>query len=62
MVLSGRIAHLAMERSDTAVIQAEAVKEGMTLLVQDGVRRIKQGETTLEEVLAVAASTEIMGA
>ncbi len=62
MVLSGRVAHLAMERSDTAIIQAEAVKEGMTLLVQDGVRRIKQGITTLEEVLAVAASTEIMGA
>ena len=58
MVMSGRIASLTMERADTAVIQAEALKEGMTLLVQDGILKIKQGSTTIDEVLAVAASTE----
>ena len=38
------------------VKQAEA--DGMTLLVQDGIRRIKQGLTTIEEVIAVAAAQE----
>ena len=37
------IARLTLERADTALIQSYAVKDGMTLLVQDGLRKIKQG-------------------
>ncbi len=58
MVMTQPIARLTLERSDTALIQAQAVKDGMTLLVQDGLRKIKEGVTTIEEVLAVAASQE----
>lgn len=62
MVMTQAIARLTLERSDTALIQSQAVKDGMTLLVQDGLRKIKQGLTTIEEVLAVAASQEAIHA
>lgn len=58
MVMSGAIARLTMERVDAAVIQKEAIKEGMTLLVDDGIRKIKMGLTTIEEVLSVAATAQ----
>ena len=58
MVMTQPIARLTLERADTALIQSYAVKDGMTLLVQDGLRKIKQGLTTIEEVLAVASSQE----
>ncbi len=54
MEMSGPIAALTMQRADTAQIRSQAIKEGMTLLVQDGVRKIEQGLTSIEEVLAVA--------
>ena len=58
MVMTSAIAKLTLERSDTAVIQKQAVQDGMTLLVDDGLRKIKAGLTTIEEVLSVAASQE----
>jgi general secretion pathway protein E len=58
MVMTQPVARLTLERSDTALIQNQAVKDGMTLLVQDGLRKIKLGLTTIEEVLAVASSQE----
>lgn len=57
MLMSGQIARLTMERADAALIQKAAVKEGMTLLLEDGIRKVKMGLTTIEEVLSVAAST-----
>lgn len=56
MVMSGPIAQLTMQRADAMVIQAEAQKEGMTLLLEDGVRKIEEGLTTVSEVLAAATS------
>ncbi|MBA3751676.1 type II secretion system ATPase GspE [Candidatus Dependentiae bacterium] len=58
MVMTHAVARLTLERADTALIQEQAVKDGMTLLVEDGLRKIKKGQTTIEEVLAVAASHE----
>lgn len=58
MVMTQPIARLTLERADTSLIQAQAVQDGMTLLVQDGLRKIKMGLTTIEEVLSVATSTE----
>ncbi len=54
MKMTDAIARLTMERADTSVIRKQAIADGMTLLVQDGVRRITEGLTTIEEVLAVA--------
>ncbi len=57
MRMTDAIAKLTMERADTSQIKKQAIADGMTLLVQDGVRRIKEGLTTIEEVLAVATGT-----
>ncbi len=54
MKMTDAIAKLTMERADTSQIRKQAIADGMTLLVQDGVRRITEGLTTIEEVLAVA--------
>ena len=55
MEMTNEIANLTMERVDMAVIRKQALKDGMTLLVTDGLRKIKQGITTIAEVARVAA-------
>lgn len=57
MIMSPTIAQMTMDRADSATIQRQAIKEGMTLLLDDGIRKIKAGLTTVEEVLAVATSS-----
>jgi type IV pilus assembly protein PilB len=52
MEMTDTIARLTMERADTSVIQKQARADGMTLLMEDGLRKVIQGVTTLEEVLA----------
>lgn len=56
MDMTDGIAKLTMERADTSQIRKQAIKDGMTTLLQDGVRKIKQGITTIEEVLSVATA------
>lgn len=58
MRISEDIAKLIMERADTNQLKKQAIADGMTLLVQDGIRRIKEGITTVEEVLSVATASE----
>lgn len=55
MEMTPAIAQLTMQKADTSVLRAQAIKDGMTLLLHDGIRKIKEGLTTIEEVLAVAA-------
>ncbi len=54
MEMTSSIAQLTMERSDTGVLRAQARRDGMMLLVEDGLRKIREGLTTIDEVLAVA--------
>jgi len=54
MEMTQTIAKLTMERSETGIIREQALKDGMIPLIKDGLRRIKDGLTTIEEVLAVA--------
>src|SRR3990167_727826 len=58
MPMSNDIAKLTVQRADAKVIQDAAVKEGMTLLVQDGLDKIKEGLTSVDEVLSVATGVE----
>lgn len=58
MEMTGDIAQLTMERADATAIQRQAVADGMTLLIQDGIRKIKQGLTTIEEVVRVATALD----
>lgn len=54
MEMTPAIAKLTMERSETGIIREQSIKDGMIPLIKDGLRRIKDGLTTIEEVLAVA--------
>lgn len=55
MIMTPKVSHLTIERADTIVITEQAVKDGMTTLVQDGINKIKAGLTTIDEVLSVAS-------
>lgn len=58
MKMNNEIAKLTMEKVNANLIATAAQKAGMTLLVEDGVQKIKAGLTSIEEVLSVAASQE----
>lgn len=54
MQMTNEIAKLTIDRADTSRLRKQAVADGMTLLIQDGLRKIKQGLTTIDEVISVA--------
>ncbi len=58
MTMTSDIAKLTVERADTIKLRKQAIADGMTLLLNDGIRRIKEGITTIEEVVRVAAAEE----
>lgn len=51
--ISKPIRELVAKRSDADVILAQAVKEGMTTMLDDGLQKVAKGQTTIEEVLRV---------
>ncbi len=59
MLITPGIARLTIERADTSRLRAQAVEDGMTLLIQDGLRKIKAGLTTIDEVLSVATTEQM---
>ncbi len=58
MEMSNEIARLTVEKADMSVIRKQAVADGMTLLIQDGIEKIEKGLTTIEEVVRVATVGE----
>ena len=54
MKMSNEIARLTMERADTALLRDQAMKDGMTRLIDDGIEKIREGLTTIDEVLGAA--------
>lgn len=48
---SKAIQDLIVDRADSDTIQAQAIKEGMTTILQDGVRKVQTQQTTLDELL-----------
>ena len=55
MRLSARIREMVVDRASTPEIREQAVSEGMLTLRMDGLRNLKKGITTLEEVLRETA-------
>jgi type IV pilus assembly protein PilB len=53
MAVSETIKEAIMKNANADQIRESAVKEGMPTMLQDGVRRVLAGQTTLEEVLRV---------
>jgi general secretion pathway protein E len=58
MEMTHEIAQLTVEKADTSVLRKQALRDGMTQLIQDGLRKIKEGLTTIQEVVRVAAAEE----
>ena len=54
LVVDDAIRGLVLKTSDSATIKAEGITRGMTTLRDDGIRKVLQGSTTIEEVLRVA--------
>jgi type II secretory ATPase GspE/PulE/Tfp pilus assembly ATPase PilB-like protein len=58
MEMTPTLAALTIARTDTMALRKQALEDGMTLLIHDGIRKIKMGLTTVEEVLSVATAQE----
>src|SRR5882724_8589276 len=58
MTMSSKIRELAFQGASTQEIRKAAIKGGMTTLYQDGIRKVLEGTTTIEEVFRVAKKVE----
>ncbi|HOP62702.1 MAG TPA: type II secretion system ATPase GspE [Spirochaetota bacterium] len=54
MPISDKIRKLIMSGADASTIKEQAITEGMKTLLQDGIDKVLQGFTTLDEVLRVS--------
>lgn len=54
MEVTDKVARLIVQRADASIIMQEAIASGMTQLGTDGLRNVKAGLTSIEEVLTVA--------
>lgn len=54
MEVTDKVARLIVQRADASIIMQEAISSGMTQLGTDGLRNVKAGLTSIEEVLTVA--------
>lgn len=59
MEVNDEIAKLIVQRVDASVIKQKALETGMILLGADGLRCIRDGVTSIEEVLSVAYVEEV---
>ncbi|MEM6330596.1 MAG: GspE/PulE family protein [Planctomycetota bacterium] len=57
MIMSGKIRELSFQGASTQDLRREAIKAGMTTLFDDGIRKVLNGTTTLEQVFKVAKKT-----
>ena len=53
LVVSKEIRQLITQRQDSDVIMQQAIKEGMTPMLDDGLMKVSKGITTIEEILRV---------
>jgi type IV pilus assembly protein PilB len=58
MIMTSKIRELSFQGASTQDIRKEAVKGGMATLYDDGIRKVLEGITTLEEVFRVSKRVE----
>jgi type IV pilus assembly protein PilB len=54
MVMNARLREMAFNVEPTDAIRSQAMRDGMHTLLMDGLRKVIEGNTTIEEVLTVA--------
>jgi type II secretory ATPase GspE/PulE/Tfp pilus assembly ATPase PilB-like protein len=57
--MSEKIKKLISEKNDSDVIQREAVLQGMTTMLDDGLEKVVRGLTSIEEVLRVTRAESL---
>ena len=55
MQISGAIERLTVERTTTDEIKKLAISEGMKTMIEDGFEKVRQGITSIEEIMRVIA-------
>jgi type IV pilus assembly protein PilB len=58
MVVNGKIREMMFKGVSDAVLRTQAINQGMTTLYCDGIRKVVNGTTTLDEVYRTAKRTE----
>lgn len=58
MEVNDKIAHLIVEKADASIIKKQTIEDGMSTLTTDGLRYVKMGLTSIDEVLAIAGIEE----
>lgn len=58
MPMNSKIRELTFKGASTQEIRKTAVKTGMATLYEDGIRKVLEGITTIEEVFRVAKKVE----
>lgn len=56
MHVDSELRKLILAKATAETIQEQAVKDGMTTMIEDGLEKVRQGVTTLEELLRVIRS------
>jgi type II secretory ATPase GspE/PulE/Tfp pilus assembly ATPase PilB-like protein len=59
-VINEPLKRLIMQKRDGGELKQAAVAQGMLTLRQDGWRRVIEGKTTIEEVVRVTQTDEVM--
>ena len=59
MMVSGKLREMMFRAKSSIELRDEAIRQGMTTLYCDGIRKVVRGITTLEEVYRVSKRTEI---
>ena len=54
MTVDGEIRQLIIEKVSAGIIRKKSVMKGMEVLRDSGLQKVRQGVTTIEEVLRVA--------
>jgi type II secretory ATPase GspE/PulE/Tfp pilus assembly ATPase PilB-like protein len=54
MIMNNRLRDMAFRKATTDALRDQARRDGMHTLLDDGLRKVLDGWTTLEEVLAEA--------
>jgi len=60
MEVDDTLSRLIVQRVDASIIKAKALEAGMTTLATDGLRVIKSGLSTIEEVVSVAYAEQVV--
>jgi type II secretory ATPase GspE/PulE/Tfp pilus assembly ATPase PilB-like protein len=60
LVVTKEIEDLIVQRASSTDILNKAREQGMLLLFEDGLEKVKSGLTTMEELLRIAAPPEVI--